>query len=218
MPKSDISTSLTESNNFLTSFFNLSESDIGKCSMFNLKLVLFVILILILVCSLTSSLTSIFTDTPTSTEQFSNDNLYSYKDTVKANYSNYQSTALTAPETQEGNPSNLLFGQANRTVSLNQDGSKSLFLEIFCNLYVINGSPFGETKQPLQKYKVNIKKGNTIEPFGELVKNSDGIYKLKFKTDNDDQIQKLLAFNEIQITYTINDVSNVILSGKFTLV
>jgi len=217
MTKSDISTSLTENINksFLDSFFNMSDSDIGKCSMFNLKLVLLVILILILVCCFTSCLTSIFTPN-NFPEQFSNDSLFSYKDTVNANYSNYQSTALTAPETETGNPSNLLFGQANRTVSANQDGSKTLFLEIFCNLYVINGSPFGNSG-PLQKYNVIIKKDTKTESFGELTKESDGIYKLKFKTNNEDQIKKLLDFNEIQIVYTANSVSNVILSGKFSL-
>ena len=131
-----ISTTVIPQGSFFNSFFGLSDANIQICSMFQLKLILFIIFILIMVCCLTSSCTSIFgsrkynceccnqgscdsdCDCGCGMEHFSNDLFYSYKDTVNPNYSNYQTAPLTALNNDAGNPSNLLFGQANRIVTL----------------------------------------------------------------------------------------------------
>jgi hypothetical protein len=251
MPKSDITTALTEPS-FYESFFNMSQDQISTCSMFNFKLILLVIFVLILVCILTSCLASLFAPAyemcdgsccedckgPCGRnckcgcmyEKFSNDVMFSYKDSIKANYSNYQSTSLTPSVSDEGNPNNMLFGQANRIItsqskvdSLDGKVDMILHLNVFCNLFVINGNPFGEKSviqegSTPQKYLVYIKnnKGQR-ELLDELTKDGDGIYKLKFVTKNADQIKKLLGYNQIDIVYTINNKEIVILSGKFTL-
>ena len=108
-------------------------------------------------------------------------------------------------------------------IILNEDGTKVLHLEVFCDLFVINGNPFGQDSVTIpktafpQKYQVYIKKGDHSEPLGTLTKSSDGVYKLKFSTTNLDQITKLVDANEIQIIYTDSVKSTVILSGQFTL-
>lgn len=213
MAISDISTALTE-NSFFDSYFNLSGNELGKYGMFTFKLVLLILFVSIVIGCFTAPFTQ---------EQFSNDYIFSDKDTINPNYSNYQSTALTPPTTPEGNPSNLLFGQANRTVISNPDGTMSLFFEIFCDLFVLNGNPFGEAntiqdlKPTPQKYLVILKNTSSVMQLGELSKNSDGVYKLKYKTNDTKQIQNIVSFNEVQIVYTIAGASNLILSGKFSV-
>jgi hypothetical protein len=244
MVKSNISTTLTENINqdsFLESFFNMNQNDISKCSMFNFKMILFIIFIFILICTLTSILTSIFgtsccgkcgdnctckddcsCECNFTKETFSNNELYSYKDTINKNYSDYQSTALTAPTTDDGNPSNLMFGQATRTFYIKEDGTSELFLQVLCNLNIINGNPFGESsvtldKKVSQKYLVYIKKGSEVELLDQLLMDNDHVYKLKLRIKNSDKIKRILDYNELQIVYVINGLETIILSGKFSL-
>ena len=98
---------------FFNSFFNMSDSSIQMCSMFQFKLVLFIIFIFILTSILTSSFTMLFGSRKSrrkcpmsgcscckngrceydcdcgcseSVERFSNDVIYSYSDIISPNY------------------------------------------------------------------------------------------------------------------------------------
>ena len=185
MVRSDITTALTENlphnTSFIQSFFDMSDRDLATCGMFNFKLILFVIFVLITVSCLTTMFASILGPSASdeeftnSKEHFSDDLLFSYKDTVHPNYSNYQTAALTAAETADGSYTTLQFGQANRTVSTMEDGKKYMLLEVSCDLFVINGNPFGETSTTQggvtsQKYLVYVKQGDKVQVIDELTK------------------------------------------------
>ena len=239
---------------FFNSFFNMTDAGIQQCNMFQLKMILFIILIFILTSILTSSFTMIFGSRRGlykkrcpmrgcpcckegycgddcdcgcgNIEHFSNDKIYTYNDISSPNYSNYQTTPLTAENTVEGNPSNLLFGQANRIITT-IDNLMSLNLNIFANLYVLNGNPFGRAQvnkdmtKVQQQYLVYVSQnGKDLKLLDELKKDGDGLYKLKFKTKDQDQIKDIMSYNELIIKYKIEgeSIENVLLKGKFTII
>lgn len=213
---------------FFNLFFNMSDAGIQQCSMFQLKMILFIIFIFILTSILTSSFTSVFGPKRSwykkcqMRENFSNDSIFGYSDIVAPNYSNYQTTPLTPENTKEGNPSNLLFGQANRIITTT-DNLMTLNLNIFANLYVLNGNPFGQdTLQDIKKdqqYLVYLaKNGKDLKLIDQLTKEQDGLYKLKFKTKDQEQIKDLMTYNELIIKYKIDNQSTVLLKGRFTVV
>jgi hypothetical protein len=143
-------------------------------------------------------------------EHFSNDELFSYKDTINPGYSNYQSTSLTSPE------DDLVFGQAKRYIH----SPTQYILEIYANLYVLNGNPFGDKKtiiddkESKQQYLVYLKNKSKRIPLDKLTKDGDGIYKLKFKTAD---VNEYIVFNEIEIVHKVGEKEKTLLSGKFSL-
>lgn len=230
---------------FFNSFFGLSDANIQVCSMFQLKLMLFIIFILILVSCLASLCTGIRRRRHPihncmccnngncgencecgcggTMENFSNDLFFSYKDTINPSYNNFQTTQLTPPDNNEGNPSNLLFGQANRMLTTTKDNLMNLYFNVFADLFVLNGNPFGQDNinkdyNKSQSYKVYLaKNGKELKLIDILTKEQDGVYKLKFKTKDQAQIKDLLTFNQILIKYQIDNKEIVVLEGKFTI-
>ena len=199
-------------SSFMESFFNMTPTEMSKCNMFTFKLILFTIFMSMVL----GSIFGIMNPHMNMNEYFSNDNFFSYKDTVHPNYSYFQRAELTAV-----NNNNLLFGSAQRIITSDIKKETRLFLDISCNLFVINGNPFGKDSvvQPKleQKYNVYLKKDATSELLGELKKGSDGIYKLKYTTTDEKIISKLANYNEVLITYETKDQKTGILSGMFTL-
>lgn len=149
-------------------------------------------------------------------ENFSNDEMYSYK---KSPSSSYQSIPLVAKDDE-----NLLFGQANRFIMIENDPvfegqgqgpSKITYrLEIYCNLFVLGGNIFNQKldQQMYKVYLINSKTGE-VKYLNNLTKDNDGMYKLKYKTTND--IEKLVKYDQINIVYTLNKDEQLLLSGKF---
>jgi hypothetical protein len=221
---SEISTSISAPIALFT------ESELLSCSMFNLKMFLLVITIL-LVVSCIMSLTTIFT-TYTYTygnkchlENMDNVKFLSYKVNPGEIYS--QNTILT------NNNGLFVSGEASRIVSKGVNNKLFYNLNLYCNLYVLYGSPFGETnansktileqiKNPnlrgKQQYLVFLvdKDGNKMF-VDKLYKESDGIYKLKHRDINH---KKYTSFNNIIVIYK-QDVSlpespeEIVLSGNF---
>jgi hypothetical protein len=218
---------------FFNDFFNMSNAGIQQCSMFQLKMILFVIFIFILTSMLTSSFTMIFGPKRNlykknrclmrgNMEHFSNDAVFGYSDIVSPNYSNYQTTPLTPENTTEGNPSNLLFGQANRIITTT-DNLMTLNFNVFANLYILNGNPFGQDNIKVtskdQSYLVYLaRNGKDLKLIDQLTKEQDGLYKLKFKTKDQEQIKNLMTYNEIIIKYKIEKQTTTLLKGKFTAI
>ena len=145
-------------------------------------------------------------------ENFSNDDMYSYK---KSASSSYQSIPLTAKDDE-----NLFFGKANRFITIENDPvfrgkSKIVFrLEIFCNLFVLNGNVFDQRKntQAYSVYLVNSKTG-AQKFIDNLVKENDGMYKLKYKTLED--VEELASYDQINIIYSLEQAEQLLLYGKF---
>lgn len=197
---SDISTNLSMQGKPL-----FSESEFLTCSMFNFKMFLFVLTMLICI----SCISMLFAPTFITTEAFTNNVLSldklkldlawrSEPNLGDINY-DYQSVALTSNN-------NLIFGQANRYIT-----SKSYTLDIYANLYVINGSPFGKSKQLNEKYVVYLKNASEKKEIGQLKKDGDGLYKIHFKSNDP---KKYVKYNEIEITLG----ENTFLNGKFKIV
>ncbi|NBO99423.1 MAG: hypothetical protein EBU90_04750 [Proteobacteria bacterium] len=142
-------------------------------------------------------------------ENFSNDIMYSYKHSAT---SNYQNIALTAPDTINKTPANLVFGEAHRYVTSEND-QVELRLDISANLYVLDGNILNQTsekvKHSYQAYLVNNKREISI---GALKREGDGLYKLKFETKKPNE---LLTARGVIIKYEIDNESVVLLTGTF---
>jgi len=140
-------------------------------------------------------------------EHFSNDEMYSFK---SAPLSTYQSIPLLAPSED-----NLFFGQAKRFVS-SQDEKVIYRLEVYCNLFVLDGNIYdkAERNTTKQKYSVFLRNSKTrgSMKIGDLVKDGDGIYKLKFISDKN--INDLVSYDQINIVYSLNNNEQILLSGK----
>lgn len=141
-------------------------------------------------------------------EQFGNEATYK-----KSQYSDYQSIPLLAKNDEFNNPENLLFGQANRYIYI-KDDVKNISFEIYCNLFVLDGNVYGQSKKVNQKYKVYLLDDKTKEKMylKDLQKDGDGLYKLR--VDSKD-VEKLEKYNGIQIVYSLDDKELVVLNGSF---
>jgi hypothetical protein len=216
---SDISTSLSMNGPLFT------PQELITCSIFNLKMFLFVLMIIICISCLSSCLNTLFMSGQMykrkkrypKFEQFSNDQFYSYKDAINPGYFTYQNAQLTS-ETN-----NLIFGQANKSVYSEMNTTKPIYsIEILANLYVLNGNPFGIEKINIDNtsfkhkyiaYLKSTKTGQRIN-IGQVLRDGDGMYKLKFKTED---VNQYVNFNEIEIVYQSPQKEITILKGKFTL-
>jgi len=145
-------------------------------------------------------------------ENFSNDEMYSYK---SATSSNYQSVPLLSPFDENRNPENLFFGKANRFIYKNND-EYVYSLEIYCNLFVLDGNIYDKAQRNTikQKYKVYLVNSKTKETsfLDNLVKDGDGIYKLKYKSNQSDA---LLKYDVVKIVYSLDDKEQTLLQGNF---
>ena len=155
-------------------------------------------------------------------ENFSTDNYYSYK---SMDYSNYSSIPLTSPNISKNNqsPRNLLFGNANRIISSGADGKLYYNIEVTANLYVLGGQVYDRPNQKLiqQDYIVQLvnSKNNKSFVVGNLKKDGDGLYKLKYKVDVNNipaaigDVNELANYNIVQVIYITKDLSGKILSS-----
>ena len=108
-----------------------------------------------------------------------------------------------------------MFGQANRYVYI-VDNNPIYRLEVFVNLLVLNGNvyDFKGKSDVKHKYSVILENSKTKQKIivGDLIKDGDGMYKLKYITKTD--VEKLSQYDVINITYTVNDKTTNILSGS----
>lgn len=200
--------------------------ELVKCSVFNVKMVLFVITIIICVSCLSSCLNNLFISDEINSryksrylqsrcgiEDFSNNEFYSYKN-INPGYFTYQNAELTS------NTDNIIFGQSKKYIHQNIKTSKPNYtIEIFANLYVLNGNPFSVEGISLDKnfkhryvaYLKNTKTGKKIN-IGQVLRDGDGLYKLKFTTD---KLEEYIDYNEIEITHQSSEKETLVLSGKF---
>lgn len=213
---SDVSTNL--SHGLFTS------TEVLTCSVFNLKIFLLTIAILLVIGSLMmmAENSRIRNRIHYVEEEFGNDQFFSYKDTWNPGYFTSQSAHLTS--VLEG--SELLSGFAQKNIipdpkDKNQVG-QLFHLDLYCNLNILNGNPFGMTKANEvvahldQHYLVYLmdNKGKK-EYVDKLKKDGDGMYKLKFVTS---LFEKYVNLNQVVVVHTLNGKETPLLSGKFTLV
>lgn len=232
---SHISTNLS-----MNGFKLFTEPEILMCTAFNIKVFILFIVILIVLSCMSSCMQAVFGE-PTykcgcktgacdcegacesgcgcnskmNMEQFGNDRFFSYKDTVYPNYTSYQSAPLSSLD------ESLNFGQAKRYVVASDDGSKpiNIIFDIYCNLYLLNGAPFGQDSlinpNIKQAYLVYLRKNDNRKFLGKLTTDSSQIYKLNFKSDKP---ENYLKFNNVDIIYKGQDGKEItIMSGRFTV-
>ena len=116
-----------------------SYDEIMTSVVFNLKIILVIIIIIFIWASFTAATMSksdVCNDY-CNVENFSNDDFFSTKDALNPGYSTSQTAILTSP-TQ-----NLIAGQADRIIyqNLNDSSKYTLYFNVVCNLYVLNGNP-----------------------------------------------------------------------------
>lgn len=143
-------------------------------------------------------------------EEFGNNELYEYK---SSQYSDYKSVPLLPKNNEFNNPENLLFGQAKRYVYI-KDDIKHINFDIYCNLLVLDGSVYGESKKVNQKYKVYLINDKTKSKMflTDLNKDGDGIYKVNVKSTD---VDTLIKYNIIAIVYSLEDKELLVLQGYF---
>lgn len=205
---------------FFESFFNMTYDEISKCNMFNLKLSLFIILIIIVLSCISCILNFYRFENYSNYSDYSD--LFSLKENKqnKENNNYFQSAELT-------NDNSLIFGKANILIENRNDykymkkQSPMFHLDVFCNLYVLNGNPFSnDTTAGLNQnlkfdgeYLVYLVDSNNNKLFiDKMIKKSDGIYRLNYITKFD---EKLLNYNKIIIVYKNKNKEESILFGNF---
>jgi hypothetical protein len=213
---------------------SIDNNEFLTCTVFNLKVIILIIAILVFLSSVMSCTNLILAPflMPFSQENFSSADSFSYKDTVYPNYSTYQSAQLTPI----GVSDSLFFGQANRYITTFAEPlEKTLIstkphpieyvLDVFCNIYLLDGNPFGEDTLVVnpknQKYLVYLRQNDNTDGvngirvlIGQMKADSDELYKLKFKSDAPNDYIK---YNHVDIVYSDNNKESLILSGRFTV-
>lgn len=123
----------------------------------------------------------------------------------------FQSIPLTNPNTDD--QSNLVFGKADRYVK-EIDDYKTVTFDVSANLYVLDGNVYDQNKDNLtQAYKVYLfNNRNASFELGELKRDRDGLYKLKFVSKN---LTDLIDYKRIVITYERGSEKMNLLGGSF---
>ncbi len=212
-----ISSQLTDASS-MSSVFGKSD-----CTMSNIRFLMYFIFVILFICTFLSLVSQVCQDSATLAyqhprmkrgcqrghqEDFSNDKFYSYKSTQSANY---KSIPLTAPNSKDDAPSNLMFGQANRYISANSDATMFL-LEITANMYVLDGNVFANDQKVTHDYKAYLVQGNNRKLLGSLKRDGDGLYKLRVKSDKP---ADYLDMQQLNIIYEKDNTEQVLLVGHF---
>lgn len=132
---------------------------------------------------------------------------WSYK---KSHKSRFVTVPLTAPNSDDDSPTNLMTGQLNRYYSEDNGKTETRF-EIVANLLVLDGNVFnGEDVE--HSYKAFLANNNNDDIFqlGTLMKDGDGLYKLQvvYKDEDFDK------FDTIAIVYQKEDKVQLVLVGS----
>lgn len=241
---------------FFNEFFNMSNSEIFKCSLFSLKMGLFICLLLIIISCSMSCINLLFFDNSKYKDygykdfkEYSScdDDMYleNFKYTgpideqqiAKNSFSVYEMTDLTPVS------DSVLTGQARRILH-NDDGETTVFFEVDAHLYIIHGSPFANDTSLISKPMITVAPGTpmnsalpstsqiTAPPstpqdyvvylsnkegdkykVGNLVKDNDGIYKLRVHTTDLKLVNHMYDFNKVSIVFTDYKDEQEILSG-----
>jgi hypothetical protein len=122
---------------------------------------------------------------------------------AKITFDKYQKIPLTAPDSVENTPLNLLFGQASRRITANKTT-----IEISANLYILNGSLFDKAPNVDHIYKAYL---DGLE-IGSLEKKGDGMYYLVYST-----VQQIEDLTTIKVQYEQEGISPIVLiQGNFS--
>jgi hypothetical protein len=141
-----------------------------------------------------------------SSEDFTNTNEHGDNFTIFPT-DKYQRIPLTAPDSPDNTPLNLLLGQASRRIKKNRT-----VIDISANLYVLDGNVYDQDPSLVHKYRAYIKTDqNDVIDIGTLLKGGDGMYTLSYSTENN-----IAKFTTLSIQYEQKDRSPIVmLRGQF---
>ena len=124
------------------------------------------------------------------------------------NFTKYKQLKLLPPDYNNQITNILLSGKAN--IYKNDDVIR---LELICNLYEIGGNIYDTIKTIKGKYQAYLYNDKTNQQLllGDLVRDGDGLYKLKYVSNN---VQDLLNYNLIRITYVTDNEMTTIIEAK----
>lgn len=124
------------------------------------------------------------------------------------NFTKYKQLKLLPPDYNNQITNILLSGQANIYKNDNV-----IRLELICNLYEIGGNIYDTIKTIKGKYQAYLYNDKTNQQLllGDLVRDGDGLYKLKYVSNN---VQDLLNYNLIRITYVTDNEMTTIIEAK----
>lgn len=187
-----------------------------------------ILLFIILFCIFMSSMTASLMPRPHRyyLEPYSNEEMgYSYQN-IK--YTNYSRTGLTSPE---GSllQQNIATGTALRIVT-HKNNDLHYNLNIDANLYILGGNIYNKENQKSidQNYIAQVINPKTKQIFelGPLIKDNDGIYKIKYSINTNNipsiigTLDNLLNFNIVRVLHVIKNPetkaivsSNIVIEG-----
>lgn len=127
----------------------------------------------------------------------------------------YQTAELLAPYDEFRNPTNLFFGKVQKYVIRRPD-LKMYILDIVCNLLILDGNVYesipGKTDQTYRAFLYNSRTKRYFT-LGDLHKDGDGLYKLKYSNKDPDQ---LLEYDRIEIMYVLDQTKmQTVLEANF---
>jgi hypothetical protein len=157
---------------FVKDFFNMETNEVYKCSIFNMKMILFILFLGIVFSCLFSSINAIFFDVSDEYEygcdEIENLTMIGPINSVEIarNSSLRYDMAELTPSSE--NTSNLVNGVVKRIVH-NDNGETTMYLDVDASLYIINGDPFGEDPAykslPNMMIQANTPMGETQAPY-----------------------------------------------------
>jgi hypothetical protein len=125
----------------------------------------------------------------------------------------FQRIPLTPPESTEA--SHLYFGTAHLHI-IPKDTETTLIFEIYANLPIIGGNVFGKRDEG-QFYSVQLidEKTNKSMTSKDIKRDNDGMYKLKFTTTNQQEIEEMSKMKKVIVKHTINEKEVTLIEGLF---
>lgn len=181
---------------------NMNTNVDKECMVSFMKYSLITFVIIMFVCSFCSILPSLTVRCNNLYEMFTPSDTKSFK---------HQYIPLTAPDTDLNAPSNILFGEA-LLYDLTTTGNNNKYqLHIKANLYVLDGNILNfNNSNVTHSYKAYAIDNINKVYLGELKKDGDGIYKLKYSTH--ENIMKPNSY--IVVIYEMDGKEQILLKGK----
>lgn len=135
------------------------------------------------------------------------DNIEAFENS-SINFTKYKQLKLLPPDHTNQITNILLSGQAN--IYKNEN---TVRLELNCNLYEIGGNIYDTVKTIKGKYTAYLynDKTNKQLTLGDLIRDGDGVYKLKYTSNN---VQDLLNYNLIRVAYITDNESTTIIEAE----
>lgn len=136
------------------------------------------------------------------------DDIEMFENIQSINFTKYKQLTLLPPDHNNQITNILLSGQAN--IYKNDNFVR---LELNCNLYEIGADVYDITSTIKGKYQACLYNEQTNQKLvlGDLIRDGDGLYKLKYVSNN---VQEFLNYNIIRIEYIIDNKSTTIIEAK----